>query len=95
MSVNRHIILNHVDSPLKILFWTKGDLSLLAIPFSFGVIIDEFVMGILITCLSGWVSSVYKKKFGKGKIQTVMYWYLPANKKLFGFPPSFIREYLG
>lgn len=95
MSVNRHIILNHVDSPLKILFWTKGEIALLAVPFSLGVMLDEFVVGVIMAFLSGWGSSLYKKKFGRGRIQTVMYWYLPSNKKLYGFPPSFIREYLG
>jgi type IV conjugative transfer system protein TraL len=95
MSANRHLILNHVDSPLKILFWTKGELSLLATPFSLGVMLDEFVVGIFMAFLSGWVSSQYKKKFGRGKIQTVIYWYLPSYKKLHGIPPSFIREYLG
>ena len=27
MSSREHVILNHVDSPLKILFWTKGEIS--------------------------------------------------------------------
>ena len=95
MSTTRHVILNHIDTPLKILFWTKGDLLLFLGPFFGGMIIDELFAGIVLSLLNMWVAAKYKRRFGKGKLEAVMYWYLPHNRSLKTTPPSFIREYLG
>jgi type IV conjugative transfer system protein TraL len=95
MSVKNHVILNHVDSPLRILFWTKGEILLFLGPFLTGIVIDEFTLGLVISCLNAWVYKSYKKRFGKGKLQAVMYWYLPRSKQLKELPHSFVREYLG
>lgn len=92
-SVNRYI-LNYLDSPIKILFWTKGELVLFLGPFFVGVFIDEFVCGLMVSCLNAFTVRQYKKRFGKGQLQAVLYWYLPPVKKLKALPPSFIREYL-
>ena len=45
MSIKNHIILNHIDEPIKILFWTKGELCLFFLPFMWGVLSDEFGFG--------------------------------------------------
>lgn len=95
MSIKNHIILNHIDEPIKILFWTKGELCLFFLPFMWGVLSDEFVLGLIISGFNSWVISFYKKTFGKGKLQAVMYWFLPHNPRLKSLPPSFIRFYLG
>ena len=95
MSTTRHVVLNHIDTPLKILFWTKGDLLLVVGPFFAGMFIDEILPGIVISLLNAWVSSKYNRRFGKGKLQAVMYWFLPRNTSLKTTPPSCIREYLG
>ena len=95
MSSHDHVILNHIDSPLKILFWTKGEIFLFVVPFFLGMLLDEFIFGVLVSLLNAFVVSKYKKLFGKGQLQAVMYWYLPKTKKLKGVPPSYIREYLG
>ena len=92
-SVNRYI-LSEIDSPVKILFWTKGELGLFLGPFFLGVFIDEFICGVMISFLNIFMVKEYKKRFGKGQLQAVLYWYLPLTKKLKSLPPSFIREYL-
>lgn len=69
-SVNRYI-LNYVDSPIKILFWTKGELTLFLGPFFVGVFSDEFVCGLIVSCLNALVVRQYKKRFGKGQLQAV------------------------
>jgi type IV conjugative transfer system protein TraL len=95
MEIKNHVILNHVDSPLKILFWTKGELCLFLMPFLGGVLTDELLMGVGISLLNGWGVNRYKKTFGKGQLQAVIYWFLPAHKTLKVLPQSYIREYMG
>jgi type IV conjugative transfer system protein TraL len=95
MSSREHVILNHVDSPLKILFWTKGEISLFLGPFFIGMFLDEFIFGVFVSILNAWVVSQYKKRFGRGQLQAVLYWYLPQIKSLSAIPPSYVREYLG
>lgn len=93
--INPYIILNHIDSPLKILFWTKGEIVLFISPFFIGMILDQFLVGVGLSFLNVWAVSVYKKKFGKGQLQAVMYWYLPKSKKLKNIPSAGVREYVG
>lgn len=94
MSKSRHVILNHLDSPLKILFWTKGELLLILGPFFAGVFLDLFSLGIVFSGLNYWGIKEYKQRFGKGQLQAVMYWYLPLTKKLKGLTVSYLREFL-
>jgi type IV conjugative transfer system protein TraL len=94
MSKARHVILSHLDSPVKVLFWTKGELMLILGPFFVGVCLDLFALGIVFSGINYWAINQYKKRFGKGQLQAVMYWYLPSTKKLKGLPVSYIREFL-
>jgi type IV conjugative transfer system protein TraL len=95
MSYNRHVILNSVDSPLRILFWTKGQILLFAVPFFMGVMVDQPLMGCLVSGFNAWVCRHYQRRFGKGQLQAVLYWYFPSTGKLKAIPPSYIRDYLG
>jgi hypothetical protein len=63
-------------------------------PFFTGVITDEFSAGVVFTGLSYWCIQQYKKRFGKGQLQAVMYWFFPKNKQISSLPPSYLREYL-
>lgn len=94
MSYSRHVILNHVDSPVKILFWTKGELVFILGPFFLGVMTDAFALGCVFCILSYMTIGAYKKRFGKGQLQAVMYWFFPPTKHLQSLPPSYIREFL-
>jgi len=93
--MSSHVILNYVDTPLRILFWTKGELMLFILPFFLGIITDEFVLGVGVSCFNIWLVRQYKKRFGQGQLQAVMWWYLPPTRRLKAFPPSSIRFYLG
>ena len=95
MSLTRHVILNHVDTPLKILFWTIHELLMLIIPFFIGLIIDQLTMGIFLSLFCFWGSRKFHRYFGKGQFQAVKYWYLPPERRFKSLPPSFIREYIG
>ena len=95
MSSNRHVILNHVDSPLKYIFWTKGEICLFLIPGFIGLFFDQLTLGLVISGLNVFLNREYKKRFGKGQLQAVKYWFFPSEKAFKKLPPSHIREYLG
>ena len=95
MSAPRHVILNHVDSPLKILFWTQGEILLFLVPFFLGMILDQFCLGVGVSLGNAWGVSRYKRMFGQGHLQAVLYWYLPPIRCLRILPLSSVRTYVG
>lgn len=95
MSLTRHVILNHVDTPLKILFWTVPELLMLITPSFIGLIIDQLTLGLLSSVIYVWGSKKYQRHFGKGQFQAVKYWFFPRDRRFKTLPPSFIREYMG
>lgn len=95
MSSNRHVILNHVDSPLKYVLWTKGEILLYLIPIFIGLFCDQLTLGIISSGINIFFNREYKKRFGKGQFQAVKYWFFPAGRAFMSLPPSHIREYLG
>ena len=95
MSMQRHVILNYVDSPLKILFWTMPELLMLVVPCFIGLIIDQVTLCLIISVFNFWVSKKYQQYFGKGQFQAVTYWFLPRNRRFKTLLPSFVREYIG
>lgn len=95
MSMTRHVILNYVDTPLKILLWTVDEILMLIGPAFLGLIIDQFILGMLISVVYFWGYKRYQRKFGKGQFQAVRYWYLPTSRSFKWLPPSYVQEYLG
>ncbi|MFZ4077671.1 MAG: type IV conjugative transfer system protein TraL [Legionellaceae bacterium] len=93
-STNPHGILSYLDSPTKFLFWTKGELLLILGPFFLGIFLDAFMAGVVTGAINFWGIKAYQKRFGKGLLQAVRYWYLPFLKKLEAFYDSSIREYV-
>lgn len=95
MSMTRHVILNYVDSPLKILLWTVPELLMLVMPILFGLMVDQLTLGIAVIFLYFWASKKYRQHFGKGQFHAVKYWYFPKDRRFKALPPSYIREYIG
>lgn len=91
---NLHTILSHLDNPTKFLFWTKGELLLILGPFFLGIFLDALVLGSVAGVMHFKGMKLYQKRFGKGLLQAVRYWYLPPLKKLQGFYDAAIREYV-
>lgn len=95
-SFTRHVILNHVDSPLKILIWTKGELALFILPALTGMLMGHIILGFILSIVNYKLFGIYKRRFGKGQLQAVLYWFFPHMSKRFpAFPASYIREYQG
>jgi type IV conjugative transfer system protein TraL len=94
-AAKRHAILSYLDSPLKILFWTKGEILMVLGPFFVSVVLDTFLLGVTACLINVYLIKTYKKHFGEGQLMAVLYWYFPSMDKLKGLPRSCVREYLG
>ncbi|MBP6103938.1 MAG: type IV conjugative transfer system protein TraL [Gammaproteobacteria bacterium] len=95
MSMEKHVILNTVDTPLKILFWTMPELLMGVFPPIVGLLCHHLTLGILGSVLCGVVAKQYRVHFGKGQWEAVRYWFLPDNPRFKALPLSYVREYLG
>ncbi len=91
----KHVILNYVDTPLKILLWTIPEILMFLGPCFVGLIIDQLTLGFGTSVVLIWGYKKYQRCFGKGQFQAVKYWFLPPDLRLKAFPKSYIREYLG
>lgn len=93
---DHHIILHHLDDPLRIFKWTLDEAGIvLGAPF-FGLAIDQPIIGLIFAALGYWGLITLKKRFGISTLKHALYWYFPKNnKKLPHIPASYIREYLG
>ena len=94
-AAKRHVILSHLDSPLKILVWTKGEILMVLGPFFVSVVLDTFLLGVAACLINVTLIKTYKKHFGERQLMAVLYWYFPSMDKLKGLPRSCVREYLG
>ena len=94
MQVQNHVVLNHVGTPLKILFWTIPEMLILLVPFFSGLVCNQMLFGVLASGLGYFGYSKYQKIFGKGQFDAVRYWFLPSGSR-FKLPLSHIRDYLG
>jgi len=94
MSIEKHVILNTLDTPLKILFWTMPELLMLMVPPFLGLMMDQVLLGIALSLVTVWVSRRYQEHFGKGQLAAVRYWFLGLSNRFKTLPQSYIREYL-
>ena len=91
--INNLVILNHIDKPARFLFWSVDQVIICICPFVVGMITEHVGLGIAFSIIASVGFKVFKKKFGKSKIRSILYWNLPASKKLVkkGLPPSHVR----
>ena len=91
-----HVILNHLDAPSRILFWPISEFMTVAAPMAVLTITGHPFIGFMVGGFFIWVIRVFKKTFGKGTLEGVLYWNLVHNKANYPVtPPSYIREYIG
>ena len=92
----QHLILQHLDAPIRILYWTIDEACLIIGCPLLGMMFDQFVIGVGLATLGFKVTRYSKRYFGGGTLKHAAYWYLPHQKThLKRTPPSFIREYIG
>jgi type IV conjugative transfer system protein TraL len=94
-SSNKHVIIHYLDEPIRILYWTKGQMMFFFGVPMFGMIMEMEMAGLVVTFLGAFVMRQYKKRFPDVNIWILSYWYLPRNNKNKCFPLSCNRNYVG
>ena len=91
--LNNHVILSHIDSPVRILFWPASQFFACTIPLAIGMTIDHLIIGLVMSLLVIIFFKVFNKTFGKVRFRAITYWYLPTPSRMvkLGVPPSHIR----
>lgn len=94
--INNHVILSYIDSPTRILLWSSDQVLVCLFPLAVGMIIDCISLGIVCSLIASFGHKMFKKKYGRGKTRSIMYWNLPTSKKLIGkgLPPSYVRIWI-
>lgn len=93
---DQHIILHHLDDPLRILYWTMDEAAIILLVPYLGLALNHPVLGIVLSFGGFYLIRKLKTRFGQRSLKPSLYWYLPHNKrKLPHMPPSYIREYFG
>lgn len=94
MNTDNHIILNYLDSPLKIILWSRGELLSYITPFLIGLCFSQTILGLTISLIN---FAIYKR-IKRGFLEWwdgAIYWYFPRGHLFYGFPPSYIRQMVG
>lgn len=91
-----NILLNTLDNPTRVLFWTIDIFSLVVIPVFVGILLSSLIVMLLGFVLVPFYKR-FKKKFPGGVLKHRMYWLFPREAflqfgKLKSFPPSHERE---
>ena len=90
-----HLILHHLDDPLRILNWTLDEAASLMLPVFVGLGFERPLLGLMASGACFYALRRLKKKAGPHTLRHGLYWYLPhTSRKLPKTPPSFIREYV-
>ena len=90
-----HAILHYLDEPVRFLYWTKAELGFyFGLPFM-GMLLNQELLGFVLTVLGGFLHRTFKKRFGLLNLFILRYWYFPPDRRLLSLPPSYLRSYVG
>ena len=90
-----HVILHHLDDPLRVLKWTLDEAAALIVPPFLSLLIEQLIAGFVLSIISFFVLRKLKKKCQGGALRHALYWYFPHRRSVFKkTPPSYIREYI-
>lgn len=94
--INEHVILSYIDTPARILIWPAKQVIACSLPFAMGMVTEHLLIGIVFSFITALLFKSFQKKFGKGKIRSILYWYFPTSSKLIakGLPPSHVRFWI-
>ena len=94
--INNHVILSYIDSPARILIWPANQVVVCSLPFVVGMVTENILIGTFFSFSAASLFKIFSKKFGKGKIRSMLYWYFPTARKLIdkGLPPSHVRIWI-
>jgi len=94
--INSHVILSCMDSPTRILIWPASQVLVCSLPFALGMVTDHVLIGLVMTFISSVLFKMFRKRFGIGKLRSILYWHLPTSSNLVnkGLPPSYVRFWI-
>ena len=87
--MNRYQVPSHLDDPELIGLWTLDEFLAMVIPFTWGVLSQHIIFGLVAACLGWWL--LRKAKAGRAVSWVIhtAYWYLPGSfMGLKATPPS-------
>jgi type IV conjugative transfer system protein TraL len=95
MELKEHLILHHLDDPLRILYWTVDEAAVLVSPMFGGLALERPFWGLLLGTLGFWGLRKAKRRWNLCTLRHAQYWFLPNHQKRHRhLPPSYIREYV-
>jgi conjugal transfer pilus assembly protein TraL len=87
-------LLNYLDAPTKIVFFTIDEFLMLLCPLIIGCIAGQSLLGMIIA-IFGFRFLKQMKANNHVAMMQIVYWYFPLNKKALKlYVPSHIREYI-
>lgn len=94
--INNHVILSHIDTPIRILFWPASHVAICTIPIGIGMVVDNLMIGFCMSFVTVYCLKKINKIFGRGRLRSILYWHLPTSKNLIakGLPPSYVRYWI-
>ncbi len=94
--INSHVILSYIDTPSRIFLWSADQVFACLFPLATGLLLDHFFLGIVVSCFVPFGFKLFRKRFGEGKLNSILYWHFPTPNKFVerGLPPSYVRLWI-
>ncbi len=94
---DQNVLLNTLDNPKRILFWTMDEVLLVFIFFMMGLIFNIFIL-LLIFPVKMFYGKL-KRRFPRGLFKHKVYWNMPhkvfiKSGRYKNLPPSYVRDIL-
>jgi type IV conjugative transfer system protein TraL len=87
-----HVILHHLDDPLRILNWTLDEAVFVLCSPYVGIMVDAPWLGTIVGILGTLALKHTKRRLGAGTLAHALYWYLPTSQTR-SLAASHMREY--
>ena len=92
----KHVLLNHLDQPVRFLYFTLDEAITLLGSFLLGGLMNKPLCGVIVGILLAVALNKIKKFNQDCNITQMFYWYLPTSTKAYRlYIPSYVREFLG
>ena len=93
---SEHVILNYLDTPTRILFWPVSEFMMVVMPVLVLIMLGHPILALMLGGLFVWGIRFFKRSFGPGMLEGVLYWYFVHNRLKYPVTtPSYIREFIG
>jgi type IV conjugative transfer system protein TraL len=89
----KHILLDALDRPLRLLFWTLPQWSVILLPLILGILVDQFLIGLLLSGVSLGLLNKLSQLGSPRHLMALRYRWLPPDRSLKSLPPSDREEY--